>query len=392
MPRDSEAAKPTAQKICLLAGEASGDNLGAGLMAALCEKTQNHVSFCGIGGAAMQEQGLQSLFPMSDLSVMGIMEVIPRVPLILRRLAQTVAMIENTRPDILVTIDSPDFCFRVAKRLHQRGIYVPKMVHYVAPTVWAWRPERAKKVAALYDGILCLYPFEPPYFEAEKMDAAFVGHPVMNHYQPDNPAGQLMREDLKIPHDATVLGVLFGSRIGEINRMGPVLREALARYTATHKNLHIIAPTFLALKPQVKNLLQQIPCKTYVVTDQTRKWDYFAAMDRALATSGTVGLELAVAGVPHIIGYKVTRLTHMMVKNKITSKYAHLANILLDDLAVPEFIQDQCRPELMATALQNLDAAQQQKALSCVREQLVAANGDNASQLAAQFILDKVNA
>lgn len=172
---NEHARKP---KVFLIAGEPSGDTLGASLMEGLSEKLNGNVEYAGVGGQGMAAAGLESLFPMEDLSVMGVFEVLPRLPLLLRRIRETASQVERLQPDVLVTIDSPDFCFRVIKKLKARACKVP-VVHYVAPSVWAWRPGRAKKVACILDHLLCLLPFEPPYFEREGLRATFVGHPVV---------------------------------------------------------------------------------------------------------------------------------------------------------------------------------------------------------------------
>ncbi len=371
-------------KICLIAGEASGDALGARLMAALQEGLGQTPEFIGVGGDQMRTQGLQSLFPMNELSVMGIVEVLPRLPLILRRIKQTVSMIEAQKPDLVITIDSPDFCFRVIKSLRDRGNKDIKAIHYVAPTVWAWRPERAQKVAALYNGIMCLYPIEPEYFTKEGMDAAFTGHSVLESGY-DKGDAHTLRNELGIPGGAQVLGILFGSRMGELNRVGPVLRGAAEQLAARNPDMHIIAPTLPHLRRPVKNLLERMPCKTHVVHDTARKWDCFAAMDKAIATSGTVGLELAVASVPHVIGYKMNLMTWRIVKKKVNVKYAHLANILLDRQVVPEFIQGDCKASSIAAAVDNIDIKLQHDSFAQVRSMLAGERDSPQSKQAAQF-------
>lgn len=381
----------TKTKIYMIAGETSGDTLGAGLIDALQDKLDDFVVY-GVGGSQMEEQGLSSLFPMADLSVMGVAEILPRLPKILRRISQTVDDIVKHKPDILITIDAPDFCFRVARKLKERlGDACPVMVHYVAPTVWAWRPERAKKIAALYDGIICLLPIEPPYFTAEGMKAAFTGHPSIAAYEENKGGGAALRKELNIDKDATVLGLLFGSRIGELQRVGPILRQAAFSYAQKNKgkDLHILAPTLPHLRKEVRNLLESMPCTTHVIDKRDLKWHCFDAMDMALATSGTVGLELAIAGVPHIIGYKVNYLTWRIVRSKITSKYAHLANILLDRLAVPEFIQLDCTPEKIGEMLSVLPmtAKEQKQEFDVVRNMLRGGGAGMPSEQAADFVL-----
>ncbi len=380
-------------KIMITAGEASGDVLGARLMQALKAQSGRTIQFIGVGGAQMQAEGLESIFPMRDLSVMGILEVLPRVNLILKRINQTVALALKEKPDLIITIDSPDFSFRVADRMKQAGVTAPK-IHYVAPTVWAWRPERAAKVASLYDRVMCLYPFEPPYFEAVGLRAAFVGHSVLESGY-ERADGAALRASLNIPEDAPVLGVLFGSRMGELNRIGPALRTALIAASRKTEGAHILAPTLPHLRGQVCNLLQGLRSEVHIVTEPQRKWDCFDAMDMALAASGTVGLELSVADVPHMIAYKMHPLTWQIVRRKVSVPYAHLANILLDRPAVPEFIQSDLFSEHMTqTAVSLLTdddlRAQQRAAFAEVRSLLVGAGGDKPSVQAARFALDSI--
>jgi lipid-A-disaccharide synthase len=395
--------------ICLVAGEASGDFLGSLLMKALKRRAGQPVRFSGVGGPLMQAQGLDSLFPMETLSVMGITEVLPRLPDILARIRQTAAHVRDAKPDVLVTIDSPDFSFRVARKvkaltpaLSQReregpaqregeGMQRPLMIHYVAPTVWAWRPERAAKVAKLYDGILCLFPFEPPYFEKEGMKAAFIGHPILESGL-EQGYGDACRRRLEVPDGVHLGGLFFGSRRGELKRMGPVLCAAAAILRRKHTDLHFLVPTLPHLKDEVTAMLRGLPFPWKVVADPAGKEDLFAALDVALATSGTVGLELAVAGVPHVIGYKANALTAAIVKRKVTVKYAHLANILLDRPVVPEFIQEKCTAGAMAAAaemLLNNETAQQDQlmAFKQVKAMLAGSSGALPSEQAADFIL-----
>lgn len=397
--------------ICLIAGEASGDYLGGKLMHELKGASPN-VRFSGVGGTLMRAEGLESLFPMNDLSVMGLLEVLPRIPLLKRRIAQTARHIRQNKPDIVVTIDSPDFCFRVSRALHappersfgeivfayargdddgEEKFNMPRMIHYVAPTVWAWRPERAKKMAALYDGVLCLFPFEPPWFEAEGMKAAFIGHPVLESGY-DKANGDKLRKELNIPKGAKILGVLFGSRMGELNRTGPALREAARKFAQENPDAHILSLTLPHLEREVRNLLQGIPCPAHIISDQSRKWECFATMQAALATSGTVGMELAVADIPHAIAYRANFITAQIVKRKITVRYAHLVNILFEDEIVPEFIQEKCKaPAIFESliSLMNDDVARARQKIifEKFRELISAPGGASSSQLAAQFIV-----
>ncbi|MDA0998848.1 MAG: lipid-A-disaccharide synthase, partial [Proteobacteria bacterium] len=210
--------------VYLIAGEPSGDALGAKLMTALRAETGGGVEFAGVGGAMMTAEGLTTLFPMSDLTVMGIAEVLPNILTILSRIRQTAADVAARRADVVVTIDAPDFCFRVAKRLKGKGI---PLVHYVAPSVWAWRPGRARKIAALVDHVLCLLPFEPPYFQRVGLTATFVGHSILESGAGSGD-GTGFRSRHGIPPSAPLLAVLPGSRGSEITRLLTAFGEIVA--------------------------------------------------------------------------------------------------------------------------------------------------------------------
>jgi lipid-A-disaccharide synthase len=354
-------------KIYITAGEESGDILGADLMQSL-KKKHPKAEFYGVGGTLMQEQGLRSLFPMSDLSVMGIIEVLPKLRHILKRISQTVDNITSIDPDIVITIDAPDFSFRVIDRVkkhitanHKAQSESTKFYHYVAPTVWAWREERAAKLSKLYDGVFCLFPMEPPYFEKEGMVATFIGHPAA--YNAANVNDDL-RERLNIQKNKTVIGLMFGSRLRELHHIGPVIRravrDALKDYTDA-ESVEVVAVTLPHLEKHVKNLCWGLPCKAHVVTDRNLKWQAFNTMDFAIATSGTIGLELSLAKVPHIIAYKANALTAAIIKRKVKISYAHLMNIILDKPVVPEFIQEKCKAELLADEFKMLLSDQAHK-------------------------------
>lgn len=378
---------PTSLKICVIAGEVSGDSLAASLMQDLKAK-QADISFIGVGGDAMAKEGLVSIFPMRDLSVMGIMEIVPRLPLIMKRIKQTIDLIIKEKPDLVITVDSPDFSFRVAKGVQDSAKIKPKMVHYVAPTVWAWRPERASKVASLYDGVLCLFPMEPAYFENAGMKACFVGHPAVSKFELQKNNIDI-KVQMKLPPHSKIIGFLPGSRIAELTRTGSVLRQVLNESVEGERGVNILAYTLPHLRREVRYLLQGFRARVHIFDEPEQKWPCFAAMDVAVATSGTVGLELGIAGVPHLIGYKMNPLTAKIVASKVTSKYAHLVNILLDKPVVPEFIQKDCRPIPMARCLQDIlvDDRGQKEAFSEVRNML-ACNGQPA--LAADFIFSEI--
>lgn len=334
--------------VFLIAGEPSGDALGTSLMGALKAKTHAHVHFAGVGGPGMTGQGLNSLFPMEDLAVMGVFEVLPRLPLLLRRIKETADAVERIKPDVLVTIDAPDFCFRVIKRLKVRGVKVPA-VHYVAPTVWAWRPGRAKKVAKFLDHLMCLLPFEPPYFEREGLHATFVGHPVVAGGL-DKGDGEMFRARHEIEAGAPVLCVLPGSRTSEVERLLPVFAQTVEKLAAQFPGLRLVVPTLAHLRTRIETATRTWAAPA-VVVEGRQKADAFAASDAALAASGTVALELAMAGVPHVIGYRVNPLTAFVARRLVKTPYANLINIILRREAVPEFIQGDCTPENLARGL-----------------------------------------
>jgi lipid-A-disaccharide synthase len=334
--------------IYLIAGEASGDFIGAQLMKSIKVQDPDTI-FSGVGGPLMIAQGLESLFPMHDLSVMGISEVLPRLNLILKRIKQATDNILVIKPDILVTIDAPDFCHRVIKKVKNKSNDPPKCIHYVAPTVWAWRPKRAKKIAQFLDGLLCLFDFEPPYFEKHGLNSIAVGHPMME-------TGFNIAKKASIgDNDKQKIGVFFGSRQGEIKRISPTLLGVMEKIQLEKgANVEFIIPTLKHLKEPITHLVKNIKSTTHVIVPNDDKWSIFKACDVALAVSGTVGLELAVANVPHIIGYKMNPVTHMIAKQLIKTPYAHLANIMMGHEIVPEFIQDDCNAVDMTAELLTL--------------------------------------
>jgi len=375
--------------IYLIAGEASGDILGGRLMQRLKEKNSS-LRFVGIGGPKMTEQGLDSLFPMEELSLMGLAEIIPHLPRLLKRIRQTVANVEKHQPQMLVTIDAPGFCFRVAKKIKHRSI---KRVHYVAPSVWAWKPGRAKKVAAFLDHLLVLLPFEPPYFEREGLMTTFVGHSVVEG-EADKGDGDAFRRRHDIDDKETLLVLLPGSRRGEVERLLPVFCQTAIKLSKTQKNLRIVIPTLEVLKGLVEKTIKPWPINALIVEGDQEKFDAFDAAGAALAASGTVALELAMAGTPTVIAYKVNTLTAWLVRKLIKTPYANLINIVLEREAVPELLQEKCCPERLVKALTVLledetAAAEQTQAASQALKQL-GRGGPSPSGRAADALLSNI--
>lgn len=337
-------------RIFLIAGEPSGDVLGARLIAALRDLTGGAVEVMGVGGEMMREQGLDSLFPMEELSVMGIAEILPHLPGLLRRIRETAAAVDSAAPDALITIDSPDFTRRVARRLRNRSI--PR-IHYVAPTVWAWRPWRAKGFARDFTHLLALLPFEPPWFERVGLPCSFVGHPVVDSGA-DRGDGPAFRARHGIDPQATLICVLPGSRRGEVGRLAGDFGAALEVLAKRHPGLRITVPTVETVEPLVRQVTAGWAGEPVVVRGEGERHDAMAAADAALAASGTVALELALAKLPTVIAYRMAPLTHFLVRRLANVKFANLVNIIEDREVVPELIQDDCRPDRLADALERM--------------------------------------
>lgn len=341
-------------KITLIAGEASGDRLGARLMKALSSEP---VEFTGIGGPMMQEQGLSSLFPMQEIALMGFAEILPHVFRLKRLIRRTVEFIEREKPDVLVTIDSPGFNFRVVKMLREREMHRPRLVHYVAPTVWAYKPERAKKTAALFDELLVVLPFEPPYFEAEGLKTVFVGHAVTeDDYDP--AAGAAFRKAHGIAEGALLLCVLPGSRKGELAKLLPVFARAVRifneRRVMGDGQLSIVIPATAYSAGLLKRMPQDWPVAPIVVTGEERNRAAMLASNLALAKSGTVTLEAAMAGLPMLTAYKVNPISAWLLKRMVTTRFVSLINILMEREIIPEYLQERCRGALLGKALAEL--------------------------------------
>ncbi len=333
----------------IIAGEPSGDALGAALIAALRERTGGRLCIAGIGGELMAAEGLDSLVPLADLAVAGIAEVLPRAPLILRRVRQTVAAIRALRPDAVVTIDSSGFSWRVAHGLRRKGETLP-LIHYVAPMVWAWRAGRAKRMARWYDHLLTLLPFEPPYFERVGLAASYVGHPVVDSGADRGDAARF-RAAHAIAADELVIAVLPGSRGGEVRRLLPVFGAALSRLETTIGPFRVAVPTVATVADAVTAGVRDWPGRPIVLRGPIDKYDAFAASRAALAASGTVALELALAGVPMAVAYRLNKLTEALLGRILKVRQVNLINLLLGRVLVPEHLGRACAPEPLAASL-----------------------------------------
>jgi lipid-A-disaccharide synthase len=297
----------------------------------------------------MIAEGLRSLFPIAEISVMGVAEILPHLRQIFRRIDEVAAAVRTLKPAAVVTIDSPAFGLQVARRVRDLGI---PLIHYVAPTVWAYRPGRARKLARRVDHLLCLLPFEAPYFDAVGLANTFVGHPAVSEPHPaaDGPA---FRARHGIPADAPVLCALPGSRRTETERLLPVFGATLAMLAAGHPRLRVVVPTVPSVAPAVRAATEGWPLAT-TVCDSAEKWDAFAACDVALAASGTVTLELARLRKPMVVAYRMHPLTSLFIRLKARVRFVSLLNIVLDREAIPEFVFGACRPQLIAPAVARL--------------------------------------
>ena len=376
-------------RVFIIAGEASGDKLGAALMAGL-EAVSPGVEFAGIGGDMMQAHGLESLFPMDELSLMGIAEVLPKYFHLKRRIRESAAAALAYKPDVIVTIDAPDFCLRVAKLVKaERDV---KIVHYVAPSVWAWRPGRADKMARVVDHVLALLPFEPPLMTRTGMGATFVGHPAVS----EQVASDAEAAEFRATHglgEAPVLLALPGSRSGEIARLGPVLAAALHDIVAEMPDLRLVIPVAPGKQEMVRALVADWPGAPVLIAPEAAadKRAAFKAANAALAVSGTVALELAAADTPMVIAYNLNWLSRLIIKPLLKTDTFNLVNLVTDSRIVPEFVGDKCRADLIAPAtLAVLRAPDAQRAAMAQTMRALGQGGEAPGLRAARAVLEVV--
>jgi lipid-A-disaccharide synthase len=335
--------------IFIIAGEESGDLLGGSLMRDL-RTMEPDIKFNGIGGTAMQEQGMCSMFPMEELSIMGVFEVIKHLPIILKRMRQTVDAIKKQNPDILITIDSPDFCLRVAKKIKNLMPHI-KIIHYVAPTVWAWRPKRAKKIAQFLDGLMCLLPFEPSYFTKHGLKSAFVGHPLVNKIKPLSEVQQANFYCTYALNDRSPLVCLLpGSRRREVHSLWPEFLSVATKLHHEKPEIQFILPTLPHLLP----LLGEVPKFITLITDIADKYTAFQCSDIALHASGTVALELALSETPMVMAYKIHPFSAFLARFLVTTKHFSLVNILRGRQVTPELLQQDAQAENIYVHLSSL--------------------------------------
>jgi lipid-A-disaccharide synthase len=381
-----------ALRIMLIVGEPSGDALGAQLMKALRDMGPHGLSFEGVGGAAMTREGLTSLFSISDTSVMGLSEVVPKIPLILRRVREAAAYAMDRRPDLVILIDSPDFTHRIARRLKRLAPEIP-IVKYVAPQVWATRPGRAKKLAEFVDHLLAILPFEPAFFERYGLATHFVGHPALERSAPPKPGeleGFRARHGLK--PETPLLVLLPGSRSNEIRYILPVFLETVDKLIAALPELRIVLPTVPHVRERVAAAIAQAPGPITLIEDEAEKLLSFRAATAALAASGTVSTELALAGAPMVIGYRLGWLTALLTRSLLQVRYMTLVNLVLEREVIPEFMQERCTSGNLFAALWPLltspQARAEQVSLATPALAKMGAGAEAPSRRAARTILE----
>jgi len=379
---EAEAGKSGAT-IFLVAGEPSGDRLGGALMAALSRRSPG-LRFVGVGGDEMAGQGLRSLFPMAELSLMGFLEVLPHVPRLARRLRETTEAVLAERPQLLVTIDAPGFNMRLIRRVAGSGIPI---AHYVAPAIWAWRPGRVRQLVGRVDRLLALLPFEPPLFTAAGVPCDYVGHPAL-----ETDAGSRDPAAFRARHGvdpgAPLLCLLPGSRRYEIDRLLPVFGEAVATLRAAEPRLAVVLPTLPAIAPRVEALVANWTPRPRLLLTAADRYDAFAAADLALAASGTVILELARFAVPTVLAYRGNPLSAAILRRLARVRHAGLVNLLLDRAVIPEFLQENCRPAPIAAALLTLlrDPALRERQRAGQREAIQRLGAERPSERAAEVL------
>ena len=383
--------------VYLIAGEASGDKLGAALMAGLKELAGD-VQFSGVGGALMQAEGLTSQFPMEELSVFGSAEVLPKYRHLKRRIQETAQAVIDQKPDVLISIDSPDFCLRVSRLV--KAASDVRTVHYVAPSVWAWRPGRAEKMSRSIDQVLALLPFEPPYMEAAGMRCDFVGHPITAEPHATQGDTKAFRQTHGLG-DAPIMLVLPGSRRGEVGRLAPVFGEALRPVLAKHPEIRPVVAAAPSVASAVMDAVRTWPGDPIVLDPRAQnaaaamadKRAAFAAADFALAASGTVSLELAAANTPMVIAYDMNWLSWQIMSRMLQTDTVTLVNLVSGRNTIQEFLGPACKPETIATALLSLidDETARQAQIAAMSETMIALGQGGAESpglRAARAVLD----
>lgn len=343
-------------KVFIVAGEASGDLLGAALMRGLSQLLEEPPEFIGVGGEEMLSEGLSSLFPMHEISIMGISEILSNYMSLRKRIRQTARAVLDEKPDVLITVDLPEFNLRVAERVRKQS-HIP-IVHYVAPTVWAWRPKRAAHMAKFVDHVLALFPFEPRYMREAGMSCDFVGHPIAQYPVASEADAAIFREDFDLSDDPIIL-CLPGSRRSEVKRLTPIFTQALSAIRERHPNIQFVMPLAPAVAAEVNLILSIFDLEVKVIDPrdispalaQSYKRAAFNAADIALAASGTVSLELAANSVPMVIGYDMGWLSRQIIGRMVKTDTVTLVNLVSETRHIQEYIGPKCTASNLAEAI-----------------------------------------
>ena len=338
-------------KIFIIAGEDSGDKLGSAIIDGLNNILDTPPNFVGIGGSGMKSRGLDSIFPMSDLSVMGFTEIFLQYKNLKERINQTIVSILDEKPDILLTIDAPEFCFRVAKKIKLLNSNIP-IVHYVSPSVWAWRSKRAKKISKFIDHLMALFPFEPSYFHDVGLSCEFVGHPIISENHVEDKSITEFKKEYCLKDEPTIL-CLPGSRKSEINRLMPVFGETLKKFSRALPNAKFILVSTLDVFEHSKQYLKFMPQDIIFLSPEKIGMDKYLEFKKAsfklsnlaLAASGTVSLELAANNVPMVNGYDMSPLSKVIISLMLRTDSVNLVNLICGNRNIPECIGSNCNQE-----------------------------------------------
>jgi lipid-A-disaccharide synthase len=389
MTESAQSERPAeAVDVFLVAGEESGDRLGAALMRALRERTAGHVRFSGVGGREMAAEGVTSLYSIDDLSIIGFSAIPRRIPKILRLMRFTAKAVVARRPHVLVVIDSPGFTRGIARRVRATDPTIP-IVEYVSPSVWAWRPGRARVMRAYIDHILALLPFEPEvHRRLGGPPCTYVGHPLAGEVGNLRPNAQEASRRLAAP---PVLLVCPGSRVGEVERLFGVFTETVALIRERVGALDVVVPTIPHLADPIRRATKQWPIPPRIVVETVDKHAAFRIATAALAKSGTVTLELALAGVPMVAAYRTGAMEAFIVKRVIRVNSVILANLVVGENVVPEFLQDDCRSERLLPALRDVlgDTAMRRKQVEAFAriDSIMSTGNQTPSVRAAEIVL-----
>ncbi len=357
MPQKQEMAA-AGPDIFIIAGESSGDELGAGLIDAL-RASRPGARFRGVGGPAMLERGFQTLFPMTDIAVMGVLPVLRNLRRLSSRINTTATAAIGNPPDILIIIDSPDFTHRVARKLRARRPQVP-IINYVSPTVWAWRPGRARKMKPYVDHLLALLPFEPAAHERlGGPPCTYVGHPLVERFAGMNDPGR--RAEVERGRVPDRLLVLPGSRRSEVHRLMPLFREILTIVKSGRPELHCLLPAVAHVEEDIRNLALDWPAPLEIVRGEQAKYEAMRSARAALAASGTVSLELALARLPFVLAYRLSFVEAAVARHFILTRYAGLPSNILGRELNPEFLQEYAVPAKVASAVSTLLAGGEER-------------------------------